>query len=722
MRRLDLRHIFRFTNRTFSGLAVTATLLALAGCSDGCRTWAEGPLLGGRLSAIVAHPTDENMLLVGSPGNGVWRTLDNGINWKDVTETIDDPNVYHLEWDVTDPDRLFVVTASSLWVGSDVWQDEPQWVRLTGVEGLAPLRVNTHHHADPYAFEQLLFDDGTALVLWARGDGLYYSFDGVTLQHAWLDELDPGAAFNHVLAIAAEQDTGYVWLSTRPETEQSKAEVWRSQQQWTPGVPSLQWNDESSGLTGPKRVDSIEWVGPETLVAGVETEDNIVMYRRLPDQTSWKYTNHGTPDLGDPRKLLWAGNGWVFWSVARDPMATSDLGETWRQLAISAPLPNSRTLFAHMDTRAMHTRIYESPPRGYLWSVTDGYASLHSEVQANIVRWSWNGSGFPTYPQEIPVRELDVWQARSLGVVPHANEARILAGSQDNGMTCSDSRGNFPDMRRRWSHIHTATDEISIAVAPSDPDTVYVLNHSGLDRIDNAVEADTCADIVRDPEITAPDQVKATPHFWTSQALAVHADDSETLYAAIGLTLKISRDGGVTWAEDLGDPEPARPVCVRVHPETAALLVGTVTGDIWFSDDDGLTWQEIGPDLDDDIVVFDVNWIPPSSSTDELIAITVAGVFHRSAGMWQAVDTGRPEVASALEIDPETGDVYLGFGYVGRLGQQPGALLVSDHPGPPWVILLGDTPPIADLDLITNEGEKMLAVATYGRGVFTIRR
>jgi hypothetical protein len=61
-------------------------------------TWSElGPALGGRLDSIVASPTDPNVLIVASPGGGVWRTAQGGGSWQRTQNYgLGDYSVFHL--------------------------------------------------------------------------------------------------------------------------------------------------------------------------------------------------------------------------------------------------------------------------------------------------------------------------------------------------------------------------------------------------------------------------------------------------------------------------------------------------------------------------------------------------------------------------------------------------------------------------------------------------
>src|ERR1019366_2520196 len=82
---------------------------------------ARGPAYGGRLSAIVAAPGSRGaVLLVSSPGGGVWRSMDGGATWTlPITSGMADDNIVHLEWDAAAPNRLYALSYNALYASTN---------------------------------------------------------------------------------------------------------------------------------------------------------------------------------------------------------------------------------------------------------------------------------------------------------------------------------------------------------------------------------------------------------------------------------------------------------------------------------------------------------------------------------------------------------------------------------------------------------------------------
>lgn len=70
----------------------------------------------GRLTAIAVHPSNPNVIYVGSPGelghegSGIWKTTNGGVSWKDITGDLP-LAIAAIAIDPTAPERVYVVTA-----------------------------------------------------------------------------------------------------------------------------------------------------------------------------------------------------------------------------------------------------------------------------------------------------------------------------------------------------------------------------------------------------------------------------------------------------------------------------------------------------------------------------------------------------------------------------------------------------------------------------------
>ena len=70
-----------------------------------------GPMIGGRVNAIVGHPTRKTAAYAGYTGGGVWKTTDAGSNWTNISDgQIRTGSIGAIDISLSDPDILYVGT------------------------------------------------------------------------------------------------------------------------------------------------------------------------------------------------------------------------------------------------------------------------------------------------------------------------------------------------------------------------------------------------------------------------------------------------------------------------------------------------------------------------------------------------------------------------------------------------------------------------------------
>lgn len=674
-------------------------------------TWQErGPALGGRLSAIVASPTDPNTLIVASPGGGIWRTIDNGKSWTTPQGYgLGDFTVVALEWDRVHAGRLYASTYSDLLASSDLGD---HWQNLTSLGAMpAPLMPPWSFVADPRPFAQLVSSSNAGVTFWAKPcSGIFYSLDGTTFTQLWPF---PGGSTNPdncISAIAADEVTGHVYIVTLANTHAPPGipHVFKSECAWTGATLCTKFVAASSGLPVPGRVDAITWTGTgDQLVAHVFSAGTNSIYATRDGGTTWGVLpgQVAGPYWG-VRALVSPTPGQVLMGAVQ-PYMTQDLGATaWSVL----PLPSA----THPDFRAFYWGD------GYLWGVTDG--AMYG-AYANIVRWSFTPGSAPTAPVSIPVNGVKAWQAYYAGVTAQSGSPlrRMFVGTMDNGGMCSDDAGET------WSPNGAppgggCADLIALAIAPSNPDRAYSLScdPNTLYRTDSALSAPTCADLASKwTAVSPPGGVNPSTIHWSRAMLAVHPTQPETVALARHLDVGVSVDGGASLV-GRSLPGGARPVSVFFDP-AGDLYAGTLEHGIFKSSDAGATWSAFGLNSPAPTLVTNLAWSSAGGGT--YFASTTDGLFRLLPGStWTLVTAGKGYAVSDVEVDAHCPTlIYAALGFVGRLGQHRGGVRVSTDGGSTWTSITSGLPvhqaPIADIQSDPMDSRYLYA-GVYGRGVW----
>jgi hypothetical protein len=381
------------------------TNIFLAACTETGVWTNNGPSLGGRLSAIVASPTDPNTLIVASTGGGIWRTTDGGAHWvKPLNYALADFSVVGLEWDKIRSGRLYSSTYSDIYASTDMGE---HWSNLSHTGGYPPKLMTSvlEHAPDPNPFAQLKYTATASTIFWAKqGYGLYYSYDGTNFTQHFPFAGGASNPDNFIQTIGVDEGTGRVYFSTLPYGL-FPPHVFRSTCAWTATTPCLTWEPVNSGLPNRTKVVSIVYGGAPNRLAiclSASTTPNTRIYTTT-DGINWIQTlSSPSAPSWDPRPMISpAPNQLIIGAVV--PFVSNDWGNSWTNIGIVG---------MHPDVRSFYWATYPTAST-YLWATTDG--SDASGTYHNILRWNLTPGNTPTTPIAIGTSGMRTWQAYVIG-------------------------------------------------------------------------------------------------------------------------------------------------------------------------------------------------------------------------------------------------------------------------------------------------------------------
>ena len=184
-----------------------------------------GPTRGGRVTAVAGIAGQPGTFYLGSTGGGVWRTVNAGISWENVSDGFfSTPSIGSIDVADSDPNTIFVGTGSdgirsNVIGGRGVYRstDAGRTWRLTGLERTGQIGAVVIHPTDP----RVVFVAAIGQAFQPNSDrGVYRTTDG-------------GATWRQVLFVS--DSTGAADIELAPDNPlEVYATMWRGERKpWT---------------------------------------------------------------------------------------------------------------------------------------------------------------------------------------------------------------------------------------------------------------------------------------------------------------------------------------------------------------------------------------------------------------------------------------------------------------------------------------------------------
>ncbi len=159
-------------------LAQQANPPPAAGLASGGWQWLGPGNIGGRVRALVVHPTDPNRMWVGSVGGGIWATTNAGTTWAPVDDFMANLAVATLAMHPADPTTLYAGTGEGFYNsdglrGAGVFKSVDagvHWAQLPATN------TSSWYYVNRLAIHPAV----TQTLLAATGSGLWRTVDGGT--------------------------------------------------------------------------------------------------------------------------------------------------------------------------------------------------------------------------------------------------------------------------------------------------------------------------------------------------------------------------------------------------------------------------------------------------------------------------------------------------------------------------------------------------------------
>jgi len=661
--------------------------------------------IGGRVTDIVAHPTQANTVFAAAATGGVWRSTDAGATFTRAWNPALTPSIGALA--ITAGGTLYAGTGESnpgggsvTFPGAGVFRSTDSGATWTGLGLTGSDRIG-RIAIDPTNSNRLFVAAAGNLFVPGGQRGLYRTTDG-------------GSTWQLVLA-GANPTTGAIDVAISPtDPNRIYAAMWDHHRQpngrvyggtgsgiyrstdggasWTRlggGLPAVSSNLGRMGLA-VARTDANRLYA----IAADTSGDFLGFWTSTNGGTNWTaITNTSYLSSSQSTFGWWFGRIWVdpaasrhVWVAGVPMLETLDAGATWRR--------NSSSF--HVDQHAM---AWDPLAAGRVYIGNDG--GVYRSASNGSLIAGWTKSSTQTYLQFYTV------------AVSRQDLSRISGGLQDNGSVRSWGATN-------WNSINGG-DGLANLINPVDHNKVYACSQYGSCRYST-----NGGSTMSSFGATTSDR-----RGWLTPVEFDPSNPSIMYYG--GNRLNRSTTSAVSWSvisPDLtrgnggigGYPFGTITTIAVAKSSQQTIYVGTDDGRMWITRNTGGTWTEITAGLP-------TRWITRVAvdPTDANLAyVTVSGfrngettahVFRTTTGgtAWQDISGNLPDApVNDVVLDPRNRTRLFVATDVGVFVTTDGGLSWAQAgTGLPMV-------PVSDLEATVSGTTTVLTAATYGLGIYRL--
>jgi photosystem II stability/assembly factor-like uncharacterized protein len=688
-----------------------------------------GPAItSGRIIDFAVNPNDRSQYYVAVACGGVWKTINAGTSFEPV---FDGQKSFSIGCVAMDPTNPYVV-----WVGTgennsqrSVSYGDGVYKSMDGGKSWNCMGLKTSEHIG-----KILIDPRNPNTVYVACQGPLWRSGG---ERSLYKTTDGGKTWNPVLTISENTGITDVVMDPRDSNVLYAASYQRRRHVWTliNGGPEANiyksvdggatWDTLRSGLpSGDKgRIGlAISPVNPDIVYATIEAAEKQGGFYASTDRgMTWEKRNDFVSDAAQYYQELVcdpvdADRVYLLHTIL---MVTDDGGRNWRALG---------NRYRHVDDHAMW--IDPKNPNYYLVGGDGGvYESFDRAA-------TWR------FKENLPVTQF-----YRVSVDNSEPFYYVYGGTQDNNSLGGPSRTIKSDggMSEDWFFTNGG-DGFKTQIDPKDPNIVYAQSqYGGLVRFDR--RSGERIDIQPNPGIGEEpyrwnwdSPLIISPHANTRLYFAANklfrSDDRGGSWKAVSpdLTRQLDRNQlpvmGKIWnidavAKNASTSFYGNIVALAESPKKEGLIyVGTDDGLIQVTEDGGATWRE-SADFPGVAERTYVSCITASQFDENVVYATFDN--HKMADfkpyVLKSVDKGRTWKSIAGDL-PDNNAIYvLAEDFVMKdllfVGGEFG-VWCTPNGGQKWIQLKGGLPPAAIRDIVIQQREQDLVLASFGRGFFIL--
>jgi photosystem II stability/assembly factor-like uncharacterized protein len=675
-----------------------------------------------RADVVQVDATHPGTMYVGFGSGGIWKTINNGLNWQSIFDEQPALGIGDFELAPSNPSVIYLGTGEHLkkprnftLPGTGMYKSEDggkTWKHI-GLEDSWSIAEIAIHPSNPNVVLVCVVGH-----LWStnKNRGIFRTIDGgKTWQQVLKINEQTGA--NDVVIAPSNPNIVYASMwEVNPGVSGKNSGIYKSAdagKTWTPlkmGLPT----GEKVGRIGV----AVSHTNPNKAYALIDNLNN----KR--DETAELYKTedggaHWVKTHAKPFKLF-PGIGWYFTDVYLNPKNDEEVYCLGVRLAHSA---DGGKTFDFVGGKVLHAT--KSQAQGLHLDQCELWINPKNP---NHLALGNDGGFYVSYDKGLTwmhYNNIPTGEFYDLTIDPSTN--LIYGGTQDDATVfgpAAEINTNFPDpWEYLWIDPWDGGDGCVTQVDPRDSHIVYYsMQHGAAQRVDRRVDS------VVSIQPTLPVELKDTLRFNYITPYFISPHQHETLYHGGNFIFK-STDRGDSWkvispnlskSSDQQKQSFALGAIAESKIAQGLLYAGTDKGSFWVSKDDGKNWEENAQGLANNYI----RSISPSRFSKERVYMTMTGLnyddLHRYVYLsedhgknWENISEGLPdEPVNVILEDPKDENIL----YVGSIR----GVFISLDRGKTWSYLGKNMPSAAIADLEINETTQDLVVATHGRGIYKV--
>lgn len=622
----------------------------------------------GRINNVTFDPNNDNILWVGSPSGGLWKSTDAGQNWTSNTDLLPNLGVSDIAIDPTNTNIMYIITGDrdaddTYAYGLMKSTDGGESWNTTGLS----FNINSAYRGNRILINP---NNPNILIVSTRKSGYGETFRSTDAGQNWelvlqgpnliSMEFNPTNS-NHIYAVTTGTtkyyrsfDNGLTWSNATNDAGLPNSGNTRAVVAVTPANPNVVYILYSAGGGG--------FGG---LYKSTDGGYNFTLQSNSPNILSWEVDGSGEDGQGTYDLALAV-------SPTNENIIFTGGINIWKSTNGGVDFNISSHWYGADGTEYVHADqhiLKYNPANGILYSGNDG----------GLYKTEDNGTFWTDISDD-----LQITQFYKIGI-SQTNYGLLLGGTQDNGTLRCNNENDWDAVR--------GGDGMECAIDPTDPSIMYselyygaisISTNGGQNWDDIAPDTDGAWITPYEIDQNNPNRIvigynnvyesldygsnweSISSTFNNSGNIDVIAlsTNSDVIYVSETEKIYKTIDGGENWT-NLSSSLPNNTITdIAVHPSDENRVWITFSGysngnKVYYSNDGGTSWTNLSdnlPNLPTNCILF----YPPN---EILFAGTDIGVFYKDSSMtnWEYFNQGLPNViVTELEYHINSNSLFAG--------------------------------------------------------------